>query len=137
MQSENQQIKDKGLKVTPARIAVLKTLKETKKPLDIKELLNILKNSNIKADQATIYRIVENFYKTGLVQRLQLQENKFYYESSIDDHHHAICTTCGKITDISGCSIKTIEDEIEQKYGFKTNNHQLEFFGCCRDCSTA
>lgn len=127
-------IKSKGLKVTPARLAVIESLNSSSKPLDVSDILKFLEKKKIAADQATIYRIIESFYSLGLINRLQFQEKKFYYESVREEHHHAICTNCGVIEDISGCSIDDLEKNIERTKGFTVNKHSLEFFGICRDC---
>lgn len=131
---QKETIKDKGLRITPARIAVLKILEESLKPLDIASIYKEVSRHHVDADQATIYRIIENFIQKELVVRLQLQEKKFYYERKKRDHHHAICDECGAIEDIGRCSMKRSEKKVEEKLGFKIKNHSLEFFGICRNC---
>lgn len=127
-------IRSKGLRITPARVAILKVLDVAQKPLDISSILQALVKNKVDADQATVYRIIENFIEKDLVKRLQFQEKKFYYETKNYDHHHAMCTSCGKIEDISQCSIDRVEREIEKTKGFKVKNHSLEFFGTCPEC---
>lgn len=134
MISQKETIKSIGLRITPARIAVLKILEEHQGPLDIASIYKEVAKSHVDADQATIYRIIENFIDKDLVKRLQLQEKKFYYEISKKDHHHAVCNECGKIEDIGRCSMKRAERKLEEKLGFKTENHSLEFFGICKEC---
>lgn len=127
-------IRETGLKVTPARLAVIKFFDQTKKPAPIADIIKSLISQNIYADQATIYRIVENFYEKRLINKLQLQKRKFYYETNREEHHHAICNNCGKIEDISNCSLQRLEIEIEKKHNFKVESHSLEFFGTCSNC---
>lgn len=127
-------IRETGLKVTPARLAVIKFFYRTKKPAHIADIIKALVSQRIYADQATIYRIVENFYEKGLINRLQFQKRKFYYETNREEHHHAICSSCGKIEDISNCSLQKLEKEIEKKHNFKVESHSLEFFGTCSNC---
>ncbi len=134
MLPQKETIRSKGLRVTPARIAVLRTLEETNKPIDIASILSIVQRSKVDADQATIYRIVESFLEKNLISRIQFQEKKFFYESKRVEHHHAICEKCGKIEDVSNCSIKRTEQRIEEKIGFKVKSHNLEFFGLCLEC---
>ncbi|MDO8269358.1 MAG: Fur family transcriptional regulator [Candidatus Levybacteria bacterium] len=129
-------IRSKGLRVTPARIAVLSVLEDSEHPLDITGIISKVIKLKVDADQATIYRIIENFIDKDLVKRLQFREKKFYYEAKRYDHHHAICEKCGKIDDISNCSIDRVEREIERTKGFKVKSHSLEYFGTCKSCQT-
>lgn len=103
--------------------------------MDVAGIINKLQRHNIKADQATVYRIVDTFFKKGLIHRLDFQEGKFRYEK-IDDqeHHHLICESCGKIEDISDCRIEEFQESIAKKKGFLIKRHSLEFFGLCNKC---
>ncbi len=127
-------IRSIGLRVTPARIAVLKILEESTEPIDISSIYKNISKQRVDADQATIYRIIESFLEKKLITRLQFQEKKFFYEARRPEHHHAVCLVCGKIEDISNCSIKRMEQRIMEKKGFKVSSHSLEFFGTCADC---
>lgn len=123
------------LKATPARIAILKLLEKTDAPLDVSAIIEFLKNKKIKADQATVFRIISMFTDRGLTRQIQFNEGKFRYElSSKPDHHHLICQNCGAIEDISDCNISRLEKDIEKKKNFKIVSHSLEFFGICQQC---
>lgn len=127
-------IKNKGLRITPARVAVLSILSESRKPLDIASIFNLISKRRVDADQATIYRIIENFIQKDLITRLQFQEKKFFYEAKREEHHHALCTNCGRIEDVSKCNIKRLEVEVERNTGFIVKSHSLEFYGLCNNC---
>jgi len=129
------ELKDADMKATPARLAILQLLEKTDEPIDVATITDFLKRNNIKADQATIFRIVNMFTDRGLTRQIQLNEGKFRYElSSKPDHHHLICEKCAKIEDISDCAVGILEKEIEKKKQFKIISHSLEFFGTCADC---
>lgn len=137
MQAINMQkeiIRSKGLRVTAARVAVLKILEDSLEPVDIATIYKEISKSHVDADQATIYRIIENFLDKNLITKLQFQEKRFFYEAKRPEHHHAICSECGKIQDISNCSIKRTEQRIREKHGFFVKSHSLEFFGICHEC---
>jgi Fe2+ or Zn2+ uptake regulation protein len=134
MNTYKEVIKKHGLRITPARVAVLNILDNTDKPLDISSILTLLRGQKLAADQATIYRIIENFIERGLLTRLQFREKKFYYETKRKEHHHAICQKCGSIQDVTKCNIKRLEREIEKNMNFKVTSHSLEFFGVCALC---
>lgn len=135
MHSHKDELKGVSLKATPARIAILDFLEKEHKPIDVLELTTYLSKHNIDVDQATVYRILDKFYKSNIVKRLEFGEGKFRYEiTHLDDHHHLICDNCGKIEDISDCSIPQLEKEIALKKKFIVKRHSLEFFGLCSNC---
>src|SRR5207302_10180924 len=110
-------------------------LEQATKPIDVATVSEYLEKHHIKADQATIFRIINAFTEKGLLKPIQLNEGKFRYElSSKADHHHLVCTKCGDIQDISDCNISALEKEIEKKKKFKVTSHALEFFGMCVNC---
>lgn len=123
------------LRATPARMALMKLLEKTDKPVDVQTMISFLEEKGIKTDPATVFRIVNMFTEKGLTKQIQLQEGKFRYElSAKDDHHHLVCSQCGDIQDISDCNIEVLESHIEKKKNFKVTSHSLEFFGICQLC---
>lgn len=129
------ELREALLKVTPTRLAVLNLLEKANKPVDVAYIIDYLKQEKIKADPATVFRIVSLFTKRRLTRQIHLNEGKFRYEPfAKEDHHHLICDICGSIEDISDCSIDMLEKEIRKKKKFLVKNHSLEFFGICRQC---
>jgi Fur family transcriptional regulator, ferric uptake regulator len=129
------ELRNASLKATPARLAVLKLFENTDKPIDVGEIIDYLKQNNIKADPVTAFRIINLFTQKGLTRQISLNEGKFRYELAGNaEHHHFICESCGAIEDISDCNIDTVEKEIEQKKGLLVKRHSLEFFGLCKNC---
>src|ERR1044071_9003131 len=89
------------LKATPHRIKMLEFLSNAKKPLTIKQIHKAIGTRSF--NQATIYRILETFKLLGFVKQVDFLKDYAYYELAGGDHHHIICTNCGKIEDFRGC----------------------------------
>lgn len=119
---------------TPARRAITEYLSLTDSPVDVEQIINYLRSKSLNTNKVTVYRIIEFFYKEGIVNRLDLQEGKFRYEIKKSDHHHLICENCGKIEAVSDTVIPEMEKEIQQKQHFLVKRHSLEFFGICSNC---
>lgn len=130
-----EELRESDLKVTPARLAILKLLELTETPVDVASIISYLDKHAIKTDPATVFRIMNIFTQRGIAKQIELQEGKSRYELSTDsDHHHLICEKCGSIQDISDCGIDMLEKEIIKMKGFTVNRHSLEFFGICHSC---
>lgn len=129
------ELREADLKATSARLAVLEMLEKNHNPLDVNTISKYLLRHNIKADQATVFRIVNAFTQKGITRQIQLNESKFRYElSSGKDHHHFTCQNCGFIEDIADCGIEVLQKKIGKKKKFIIKSHSLEFFGFCRNC---
>lgn len=123
-----------GLKNTKARQGVIQTLQKEQRPLDVPEIIFFLSRMKVKADQATVYRIMEKFTQNGIVKRLEFNEGKYRYELMGEEHHHLICENCGTIEDFSDCNLVPLENEIRKKKNFTVSRHALEFYGICKKC---
>jgi Fur family ferric uptake transcriptional regulator len=129
------ELQEVSLKATPARIAVLRFLEVTDRPVDVQIIINYLKKEKINIDPATIFRMMHDFLQKGITKQIQFQEGKARYElSSKRHHHHLICTNCGKIEEVEGDFLKQMEEEIYEDKKFRVKDHSLEFFGLCADC---
>jgi len=131
----SEELRTAALKVTPKRLAVLKVLEHSDKPIDIATIIDYLETNDIKADPATVFRIINSFTDKGITKQIQLNEGKARYEhASKKDHHHLICEKCGDLEDVSDNFISDIEREIQRKKKFLIKRHSLEFFGVCAQC---
>ncbi len=123
------------LKVTPARLAVLSILEQTKKPLDVNTVDQYLRRKSIKADKVTIFRTLNSLTQKGLAIPIQFNEGKLRYEHATKaNHHHFVCENCHNVEDISDCNIQELEENIAKEKGLLIKRHSLEFFGLCAKC---
>ncbi len=124
-----------SLRATPGHIGTLKLLESSNKPVDVQTMISYLEKNRIETDPATVFRIVNVLAEKGLVRPVQLNEGKTRYEvSSDEDHHHLICTNCGRIEDVSDSFMLNLEKRIEKEKEFHIKSHALEFYGLCKNC---
>lgn len=129
-------LKHANLKVTTARVAILRLLTRINKPVDITSVIEHLQMQHVQTDPATVFRVMNVFTEKGITRQVQLNEGKFRYElSNQPDHHHIVCVRCKKIMDVSSCGVSSLEKEIKSKTGYIIKSHTLEFFGVCPPCS--
>lgn len=128
-------LRNKGLKATPQRLAVLHVLHESTKYLEIGDILNKTKKILPKTGLATIYRTLEILGELELVKKIHLQDGCHSYAISPEGHgHHMVCTTCNKVVDFEDCPFEGYLESIKQETGFKIQNHFLQLFGECNEC---
>jgi len=130
-----EELQEVSLKATPARIAVMKFLESVDKPVDVNSILDYLRQRDIDTNPATIFRMMNDFLQKGITKQIQFQEGKARYElSNKGHHHHLICTNCGKVEEVEGDFLKSMEEKIYKDKKFRVKDHSLEFFGLCVDC---
>lgn len=124
-----------NLKATPARVAILEVFQHARKPLSVKDLeAELGKNSTV--DTVTLYRNVENLKSLGILSEVNISSGQAFFEmASKPHHHHLICENCGKLEDVDGCRVKSLDHNWLKGSGFKNiSRHSLEFFGICNQC---
>ena len=128
-------LKKHDLKVTSKRLAVLSILEQNPDPLSIEEITNFLRKKKIKADQVTIYRIIEVLQNINLVTRINFHEGKFRYElATKPHHHHAVCIKCGRIEELPEDLFGDVIGNVSKKTNFQITGHAFELFGLCHNC---
>lgn len=127
-------IRDAGLRCTQPRLLVLKQLMRTKKPCSIDDLHARL---NDRVNIVTLYRILSEFVKRGLVYQTDFRTGKAYFEFQHNHHHHIVCTECGRTEDITvpQADAALRSAAAHTKDFAAVTHHALEFFGNCRDCA--
>ena len=127
-------LKNKKLKVTPARVTVLSMFSENCKPMNAEDIFNKFKK---EIDRVTVYRTLASFEKNKILKRVDLRKDSVYYELASHHHHHITCTDCGAIESFETCEIQNVSKKILNKSSkFNSiNQHSLELFGVCKSCS--
>ncbi|WP_234121062.1 Fur family transcriptional regulator [Clostridium hydrogenum] len=132
-------LKDKGYKLTPQRRAVLDIIIGNEgKHLTAEELYDLVKVECPEIGLATVYRTVQLLEEIGVICTLDLNDGCNRYELVHDNenhqHHHLICTNCGKVTEVEGDLLDALEEKIEKHYNFLIKNHSVKFYGLCSEC---
>ena len=130
-----QMLKSAGLYCTAGRIAILKALFATAKPLTQEEIAKQLGHKRF--DKVTIYRTLESLTKVGLVHKAFVEERAGHFElahncSDTQCHPHFTCTNCG----ITHCLMDMTIPRVKQQHkGFHIHRQQTRLEGLCPACA--
>ena len=127
-------LREKGLRITEQRKAILEVLSEANAPISAEE--NHARLSKHPCDLVTVYRCLDQFVKAGVVE-LGVRENgtKVYCFGHGDGHHHHLtCRKCGDSERVDVCMKEELE-EIARGHGYQEVTHVMEVFGVCPSCS--
>ncbi len=97
-----------GLRATPARLAVLRLLRASERPLSHGEVSERLAGRPF--DRATLYRNLVDLTGAGLARRTELGDRIWRFEdrgvAPSRDHPHFVCTECGRVECLPGVRVR-------------------------------
>ncbi len=128
-------LKEKGLKVTPQRLAVYSALKNTKSHPSAEDIHKMLLTDNPSISLATVYKTLDSFKSAGLIKELNLCFEHSNYDADISNHQHIVCTSCRRVFDVYYTPETTMREEVEKISGFKIDEEQVVFYGTCPECA--
>ncbi len=132
-------LKSEGYKLTTQRRAILNAMIDNKdEHLSSEEVYEIVKQLYPEIGLATVYRTLQLFEQLGIIYKLNFDDGcsryELNYDSSDHHHHHLICLGCGKVIEVKLDLLENLEMEIEKEGKFKITDHNVKFFGYCKDC---
>lgn len=122
---------------TKLRMALGHIFHNTKTPISVADIQEILKSQNIKVNKTSIYRELEFLTKNNILNKVQIDDKFTSYEyNSSNQKSYLICNQCGHIIPIefSNQIIKSELQKISKQNNFIINRHSLTFFGHCHKC---
>jgi len=127
-----------GCSATDARLAILQYFRRQRQPVSVRQIVEHLSGTGTGIDQATVYRTVTAFKAKNIIRQVDLRHNHAHYElAALAEHHHLVCTRCGKVEDVARCDIATIGPAVlrRSKHFVSIEEHSLEFYGVCKACA--
>jgi Fur family peroxide stress response transcriptional regulator len=88
-----------GLKVTPQRIAVLKTLYKIKGHPTVEVIAREVRKKNPHIGMGTIYNVLDILLKKNIIEKVKTDGETMRFELRDERHHHLYCETSDKIED--------------------------------------
>ncbi len=92
-------LRNKGIKVTPQRLAVLKAIRCMRDHPVAEEVAREVRLNNPGVAMGTIYNILDLFASKGLIVRLRTPEDVMRFDANPDKHHHLHCEDTGELID--------------------------------------
>ena len=124
----------KGLKITPQRIAVYDELLDAKDHPSADVLYKRVRKTlpNISFD--TVYRTLLSLVELGLIRLVKSYDDRKRFEPNIQNHHHCICIKCQKIIDFYDEECDSIHIPKMLSKQFQVMNKRVVLEGVCSEC---
>lgn len=128
-------LKERGVKVTPQRIAIIKFLQNDRSHSTAEQIYEALLDEYPTMSLATVYNTLELLNDMGKIERIKIaDENIVNYDYKRDNHYHFYCKGCKKIYDID---LPFDSDIAMNREDFIIDEVVLYFRGYCKVCQTS
>jgi Fe2+ or Zn2+ uptake regulation protein len=128
------QLRSRGYRVTPQRMAILHVLRHSGKHLSPREVYRKAKRDYPQLTVPTVYRTLEFLAKNGLAHPSRAVNGHITYEIASNDHHHIVCHRCGNTVEVNHATIESLYRKLESTTGYLQIDSHLTFMGICPDC---
>ena len=128
------EMREKGLRITPQRDAILDYLLSTNEHPSARNIFAHVKNKVPRVCLSTVYSTLAELNKNNIIKELSFDDMDNRYEGNISHHINLICVRCGKISDYM--TDHTLDmDRIRQTTRFQPFQSRFELYGVCAACS--
>ncbi len=132
------QLRGAGVRLTPQRALVLDVVYHSDGHLTADEVYEQVRAQSPYVDLSTVYRNLVFLRQQGLLGELRLEGQPARFEAvrSGEEHHHAVCTTCGSMVEVDQADLAGLEATLLDRYGFRLEPVHLTLAGLCQVCAS-
>jgi Fur family ferric uptake transcriptional regulator len=131
-------IRDRGLKVTASRLAVLRAVDELGGHPDAAAIAIHARERLGSVSTQAIYDGLHALEGAGLLRRIAPAGSPARYETRVgDNHHHLVCRSCGAAEDVVCAKGETPCLHPVDDNGFVIDEAEVIYWGLCASCTRA
>ncbi|MGB8020958.1 MAG: Fur family transcriptional regulator [Candidatus Nanopelagicales bacterium] len=130
-------LRQASLRVTRPRVAVLAAVHEHPHA-DTESIISAVREELGDVSHQAVYDVLRALTSAGLVRRIEPAGSVARYESRVgDNHHHAVCRSCGAIADVDCAVGHTPCLTASNDHGYSIDEAEVTYWGLCPACSAA
>lgn len=122
---------EKGLKVTPQRIAIFMAVLKSNHP-SADQVLEFIRINNPNISLATVYKVLDTFVRNGLIHMVKTDKDVKRYDAVLEKHHHIYFSDSDIIKDYIDPELNKMMDKYFSKNpipGLKIEDIKLQIIG--------
>ena len=125
-------LKEKGVKVTPQRIAIIDYLENNYNHPTAEDIYDYIIKEYPSISLATIYNTLDKLEEIHEIVKLKINEDNIAnYDYNLQPHQHFYCLKCKKIYDVNNIEKISSMNEID---GHKITEIHIYLKGFCKKC---
>jgi Fur family peroxide stress response transcriptional regulator len=125
-------LKQKGLKVTPQRVAIYEAIVALKNHPTAEKIILFIKTHHPNISVGTVYKVLDLLVDHQLLKKVKTEKDVMRYDAIMHNHHHLYCAENERIEDFRDPVLDAlISDYFEKKKikGFKIKDITLQIIG--------
>jgi Fur family peroxide stress response transcriptional regulator len=126
-------LKEKGIRFTPQRQAILEYLLATDTHPTAEEIYRQVKEKFPGVSLGTIYNTLNMLKENNYLLELDCGELSARFDGNAENHYHAVCRNCGRVVDFH-TDLLRLDALAAANTGFVIETHRLVFYGLCEQC---
>ncbi|MEW4353324.1 Fur family transcriptional regulator [Streptococcus pneumoniae] len=131
-----QHLKEKGIRITETRKAVIAYLITSKEHPSAERIYQDLLPEFPSMSLATVYNNLKVLIEEGFVEEIKISNDKTtYFDFMGHEHLNIVCEVCGRIADFEDGEIPDLKREVEEQTGYQVTKTQVLMYGICPNCA--
>lgn len=94
-----EKLKEKGLKVTPQRVAIYDAIVKLKNHPSAENIIEYIKKNHPHIAVGTVYKVLDSLVENNLLRKVKTEKDIMRYDALLSNHHHLYCAETDRIED--------------------------------------
>lgn len=123
---------DKGLKVTPQRIAILEAIIKLNNHPTADNIIDYIRKNNPNIATATVYKVLDALTENQLIKKVKTEKDIMRYDAMMEKHHHIYYSNSDNIEDYNDLELNDLLEKYFEKKripGFMIEDIKLQIAG--------
>ena len=135
--SVRDRLRERGLRWTPQRRALVQVLAETDGHVTGSELIERCRKADPQTIPSTVYRTLDVLEELGVLRHCHGADGREEFHVFPEtEHGHLYCASCGGSSDISAEDAAPFLAALRRNHEFTADLSHVTVVGRCRDCET-
>jgi Fur family transcriptional regulator, peroxide stress response regulator len=134
-----EKLTEKGLKVTPQRIAILEAVVKLHNHPTADNIIDYIRKNHPNIATATVYKVLDALVENGLINKVKTEKDIMRYDAFLEKHHHLYSSESDRIEDYQDEELNELLGRHFEKKGipgFKIEDIKLQIIGKFTDRSS-
>lgn len=126
------QLSEKGLKVTPQRVAIYEAVVKQKNHPTAENIIDYIKKNHPNISVGTVYKVLDSLVENKLLKKVKSEKDVMRYDPILQQHHHLYCSETERIEDFEDPELDHLITQYFEKKkikGFKIKDITLQITG--------
>ncbi len=118
------QLKEKGLKVTPQRVAIYEAIVNLKNHPTAENVIEYIKANHPNISVGTVYKVLDSLVENSLLKKVKTEKDIMRYDAVLSNHHHLYCVETERIEDYEDENLNELINDYFKNKKIKNFNVQ-------------